>query len=646
VEPTTGELYARPARPLDESASQRLIDNLLVEADLPNQARGRIAEAAGGNPLFVEEMLRMLVDDGLLQRRNGGWVVTSDLTQVSIPPTIHALLSARLDRLGPQEREVLGCGSVVGQVFWWGSVSALAEGVPHAAVASHLQDLVQKELLRPDLSSFTEDDAFRFTHILIRDAAYKALPKSLRAELHARFAEWLERKVGERISEYEEILGYHLEHAYRLRRDLGYGDEAAHALASRAADRLAAAGRRAFRRGDVTAASKLLARAAELLPPGNAKRIEHLLMMGSALAQIGALSSADQTFTKVVEEAVIVGDHRLEQYALIERAGLRTWIGDTEADLDSAVASAIQTFSDVSDDKGLARAYKWQAEVYNERGLMGERAQALERALNHARAAQDTALELDILSYLPAAIAQSPVPVEEGIHRCNQLLREMTTRSRAAEASILGSLASLYANQGKFDEARRLVQASRATFEELDLRWELARFTQNMGEVELLAGDPAAAERVLREGCAIFAEMGERGRRAFLLTLVAEALYRQGAYTEAEAAARESILDEGDESATSVLAKILALKDDPAAESLAREAVESLRRLEVPDSYAKALMDLAHVLRRTDLPTAVTTAEEAARVCKRRGNIALANEVHTLVGELTRELSETGSGGP
>jgi class 3 adenylate cyclase len=136
--------------PLNDEDSAELIDNLLGRVKLDTEVRTRVTEAAEGNPLFVEEMLGMLIDDGLLERRNGNWVATGDLGSISVPPTIQALLSSRLDRLDPVERAVVEHASVEGKVFHRGAVMELVPAEIRGDVGSHLQTLVRKELLRPD----------------------------------------------------------------------------------------------------------------------------------------------------------------------------------------------------------------------------------------------------------------------------------------------------------------------------------------------------------------------------------------------------------------------------------------------------------------------------------------------------------------
>jgi len=251
--------------PLTGDDSGALLDNLLGEADLPPAARDRILAAAEGNPLFVEEMIGMLVDDGLLRFSDGAWQAVSDLADLTVPPTIQLLLAARLDRLEAEERAVIERGAVEGKVFHAGAVTSLSREAVRAQVRPRLLALARKELIRPDRAEFAGQDAFRFRHLLIRDAAYQAMPKEQRAELHEGFARWLTSAAGDRIVEYQEILGYHLEQAYRYRTALGPIDDRTRALGSEAGRALQASVERAAARGDAASAVHLLERAAEML---------------------------------------------------------------------------------------------------------------------------------------------------------------------------------------------------------------------------------------------------------------------------------------------------------------------------------------------------------------------------------------------
>ena len=308
--------------PLSQDQSADLIANLLGSVGLPADVQARITGAAEGNPLFVEEMLRKLIDERLLERDNGHWSARGDLSEVAVPGTINALLSARLDQLELEERAVIQRASVVGKIFWWGAVTELSPEDDRPRVGSHLQTLLRKELVHPDRSGFAGEDAFRFSHILVRDAAYGSMPKRSRADLHQRFAGWLERKAGDRIAEFEEIVGYHLEHAYRYEAELGPVDDEARAVAEAAAERLAAAGRRALANWDLSATENLLSRAVDLLPPNDPRRLDLLRDLGMALGQ-SDIPRAEAVLTEAVEGARAVGDPVLEARAGVRRVFVR-----------------------------------------------------------------------------------------------------------------------------------------------------------------------------------------------------------------------------------------------------------------------------------------------------------------------------------
>jgi hypothetical protein len=255
---------------LTQDESGRLVESLLDGGALEPTALDRIVEASDGLPLFVEEMVAMLVAEGALHRENGRWV-TADISQIAAPATIHALLAARLDQLDPSERAVLERGSVEGQVFHRSAVEFLSPEAERAGVDGHLSALVLKELVEPESAEFSADAAYRFHHLLLRDVAYESLQKDQRALLHERFATWLDDEAGERAGEYDEIVGYHLEQAARYEGELRSGAPSG-GVAKRAGARLGRAGLRAYARGDWWATENLLGRALELLPAEDGAR--------------------------------------------------------------------------------------------------------------------------------------------------------------------------------------------------------------------------------------------------------------------------------------------------------------------------------------------------------------------------------------
>ncbi|MGH2922141.1 MAG: ATP-binding protein, partial [Gaiellaceae bacterium] len=525
--------------PLSEDESAGLIDNLVGRAHLPEEVRARVTEAAEGNPLFVEEMLGMLIDDGLLERQNGSWVAVGDLTGISVPPTIQALLAARLDNLETDERNVIERASVEGKLFHLGAVAELSPTEARREVGTHLLALVRKELVRPDHAAFAGEDAFRFRHQLIRDAAYDSMPKELRADLHERFAEWLEQIAGERATEYEEILGYHLEQAYRYRTELAPEDEAARDVAERAASRLAAAGRRALLRGDKPAGTNLLSRAAELLPKVDARRAELLLDLGSraGLIELGELERAEEVLLDAVETARACGDRVVELRATLEHHLLRNLVDETAFEaLKEAAAQAIVELEELGDDAALAQGWSTIAQVHLMEVQGGAMAEASERALEHARRAGDRTLEVESLVWLLRNCWFGPRPVDDGIRLCTEVLEQATGESYL-ESVAIQVLGVLHAMRGEFEPARELLDRARAMQLDLGMRLAYAAGTAMMGgAVELLAGDPVAAEKRMRDGYEILAAIGEKGYLSTLVGYIAESIYQQGRFDEAEQA--------------------------------------------------------------------------------------------------------------
>jgi predicted ATPase/class 3 adenylate cyclase len=305
---------------LSEPESEKLIHNLLGEAAISPEVSARIRDAAAGNPLFVEETVSMLIDDGLLRCEEDGWVTAADLSGVRVPSTIQVLLASRLDQLSADERRVLERGAVEGNVFHRGALEELSASEEQDGVARCLTALERKYFVRPHRASFDGEDAFCFRHPLVREAAYEALPKQVRGELHEGYAAWLEQRPGE----YEELLGYHLEQAFRYRRELGQVDERAERLGASAAAHLIAAGRRALAREDVFAGANLLGRSTSLLATDDPTRDDVLLELGGALVFAGDFVRADAVLTEAIEAGRRSGDRRLELRSVLERAFLRT----------------------------------------------------------------------------------------------------------------------------------------------------------------------------------------------------------------------------------------------------------------------------------------------------------------------------------
>jgi tetratricopeptide (TPR) repeat protein len=551
----------------------------------------RVLEAAEGNPLFVEEMAAMLNENG-----GGG--------MPDVPPTIQALLAARLDRLAQPERDVVGHASVEGKIFHRGAVFELSPEALRSDIATHLVALVRKELVRPTRADLTGEDAFRFRHQLIRDAAYGSLPKEARSELHERFAAWLERAAGDRAAEYEEILAWHVEQAYRYQVELGPEDDRARELRRRAAERLATAGRRAYARWDLPAAKSLLERAGGLFSEGSPERLELLPMIGEVVMHVGDLERAGSILEEAQSEARAAGNRRLELRALVESLALRL-LGAVNPDMEelrSDIRSAAAQLGELGDDLAVAKALFVEAMLHLAACQYGAMRELLERALVHARRAEDRRAEAQILYWLVLVEAFGPTPTFVAIRRCREILED-SHGDRHLEAGAHNALGILCAYQCRIDDARAHHAERTRIYSELGMTLELASTVMASGWVELIAGDPARVEDELRSTAERLSAMGDRGYLSTTLAVLAEVLYAQGRYVEAEEVSRqaENTTQTGDIASEvlwrAVRAKALARRGElETAERLAREAVDRARPTEDMRTRGDSLVALGEVL--------------------------------------------------
>jgi class 3 adenylate cyclase/tetratricopeptide (TPR) repeat protein len=628
---------------LDADQVDGLIENLLGGVQLAAEARARIAEAAEGNPLYVEETLRMLVDDGLLRPLESGWAVVGDLSALTIPPTIQALLTARLDRLEDDERSVIQRASVIGRAFWWGAVVEISPDEQRARVGSCLHSLTRKELIRPDHSSIAEEDAFRFTHLLVCDAAYRGIPKAVRADLHELFAGWLEARSRDGVAEYEEILGYHLEQAFSSLAELGPVDERAESLGRRAAVPLASAGRRAFARGDMPAAVNLLSRAAALTPRGQRARPELLADLAFALLETGDFERLREAVGEASEAAAASSDRRLQTRVAV----LGLWIGmftDPEGWAEAAAEEAtraIDVFDELQDEHGLAKSWSLLGLFHLMKCQFGAAEEAWEQAADHAGAASAERERLESLAFLPLVIWGGPTPVEQAIARCRNVF-ERAAGDRKAMATARYVEGVLEAMRGRFPEARVLTADARAMLDEIALSvWRSGPFAQMAAWVELLAGDPAAAESELRPSLETLRAIGELSWLSTVAGILAEAVYAQGRYDEAEELVALSLETAGGDDAysqalgRSVRAKVLGRRGEVVvAEHLAREAIEIAHATDFPFLLAFALTSLGETLQLAGkVEEAETTLAEARQVCEDKGFSVGADKVVALLAE-------------
>jgi tetratricopeptide (TPR) repeat protein len=536
-----------------------------VELDMQE----RILAAADGNPLFVEEMVALAHEDG----------------DVGVPATVQALLQARIDQLGGEERLVMERGAVEGEVF---HRSAVLELTRTPDVEPQLVGLVRKELIHPAPATFSGDQAYRFRHLLIRDAAYGALPKETRAELHERFAEWLELHARELI-ELDEIAGYHLEQAAHYRRELGRPTAD---LERRAGHRLASAGRRAGNRSDAPAAMSLLGRAVALLPENDPVRI------GAYLDRLMLLTSTGEAdeLVRMIEGLEASDDPALRMHGRLARLERRIWSDPAGAtpDVQTTTEEAIRVFEAADDQRGLA--YAWHVRAHA--AWLGSRARdtfdAVEESLRHASRVDSIELRgiRDVVRFGP--IVHGPFTTEEAMRHHDSL----------PEGVRLVLQSHIAFKEGRFDDSLALIERSAAITRE----WGLPAM---LVPPKSARADTLDAQGRFAEAIALWQEAAA-GLRAFGQTsLLSTALCQEavGHYHAGDLDAAERLAVEGEELGAEedvinfawgrgIRARVSADRGDHAiAEQLARSSLDYAYRTDFPRTRGEAHEALAYCLR-------------------------------------------------
>lgn len=606
--------------PLRGAECDQLIEALVEDDAVDGEIRMRIHEVAEGNPLFVEQLLAMLSDRD---------------DPVEVPATMRALLAARLDALPEDERDVLERASVVGLEFEWEALAELAPGrrrPPGALLAA----LVRKEYIRPHESA---EDTFRFEHILLRDAAYERMPKSLRSNLHERFAQWLEDS-GE---EFDEIVGYHLEQAHRCLVEVRPADARAAELSERAAARLSTSGMRAYVRGDTPAAARLLHRAVSLYLADDPRRLRLLPPLGRSLIELGETHEADSVLSEAVDRARATEQTAVTMDAAVALATLRLHTDPQEkvghGNVWSQLDAAIPFFEQSGDHAALARALGVSGKLRFWRGEAAAAIRDLERAAGLARQAGELAQEVDSLQALLMALLFGPMPVAQAIVRV-EALQPTEQRNRTLRVHRLRTRAHFHAMQGSFATARENIAQAKELAEELGLEYTLARIAAQSGPIELLAGDAAAAERELRPAYEALKRMGSWGDTASILPPLVDALLAQGrdedALQLADLAAQKAVPEDidGQVGWRRVRAKTLARHGDlHQAQRLAREAIAIADLTDYLELRAQARTDLADVLDLANRPKeSASTLREALRLLERKGILVAAESLRKRLG--------------
>ena len=620
--------------PLEQNDVHALIEGLVGEAAAP--VRERLTAASGGNPLFLEELVGVLVSEGVLRRDQTGSVLAGDLENVVLPPTLHALLAARLDTLDPFARAVLERGAIEGEVFHRAAVAELSSPDQRPGIPDALEALVSADFVRRVGPS--RAGAYAFKHILVRDAAYAGISKRRRAELHELFAGWLERLLGERPRGFEEILGYHLEQSYLNRTSLGPPDEDARTVADRAADWLDSGGTRAQARGDSAASAALFARAHELASQPE-RRAAIALRRGVAAREAVSLTASREILADVLARAHAGDWPALEAAAAVELGMLSvfTSTGTTE-EIRAVGEHAYATFDSLGDDAGRASALALLAWERWRLLRCGEAESFFERALAPAERAGEARLVGMLLVGLARAAAFGPRPAADALKRCQSLLERAHSIGPMAVANIAMMRALPEAQRGNLDTARRLVEGAKAAMREFETNaW--MRFTHYPAWLALLAGDAALAERELRGVDDDLERAGEHAFASTVCALRARAQVELGRFEEAERESGRALeLAEPDDAATQAYAHAArarafagALRLDEALEEAAL-AVSALSGADVPDIVGDVSFDLALVQHAAGASAEATaTARRALDLFRAKENVVSAARVEAFL---------------
>ncbi len=603
--------------PLSEADAQVLLEVLAV----PQAVRARIAETAEGNPLFVEQ-LAAIADEHSVPGQ--------------MPGSIRGVLHERLDRLGREERSVLERAAVAGRSFTFEAVFDLTPPDDRERVQGSLSALVRKMLVRPDTTM--PEEGFRFHHALIRDAAYEGIPKGARADLHERVAARLETEAAD-----DALVGYHLEQAFGLRRELGTVDAD---LAARAGRLLRTAGQEAFRHSDLPATVSLFERACVLLPGDEVAQL--LPALGEALFEAGRFTEAGEALAEAIAWAE--DDPVLEARARVEQQFVRLQTGGAIGEAPQVAADALRVFEGHGHDLGQCRAGRLQAWMEWAEGRSAAADEAWRRAAAHARAAGEERELFEILGWRASAAAWGATAVEEAIQTCMEI-REEVRSSRVAVAVTLHPLAVLRAMQGEFGEARSLIAEGNAIL--ADVGRMQSAVSHHEAAAKMLAGDHAEAEEKLQAGYERLDQMGEKTLLATTAALLARTTYAQERYAEAEAFCSVSERTAADEDVWTqvmwrgVCGKILARQGRiDEAEALAHEAVRLVARTDLLQHHGDALVDLAEVLRLGGrLADADAAARQALELFTEKGNVVSAGQARSLVAAIASTRPQTTIGG-
>ena len=547
--------------PLNEDDAEALITALLDDGELTADARAALFEKTEGNPLFVEETLRMLSE------ANGSAIER-------IPDTLQALIAARIDHLPMGEKAVLQRAAVIGRTFWAGAVKYLG-GEDAPDLEPLLDDLLLREfVLKEPRSTISDEDAYRFKHVLIREVAYGGLSKTARARHHRHFAEWLGDRAGDELLE---IRAYHLDQATALLAELD--GAAPEELAQEAAAALAEAGKRALAREANATARRLLLRSVELEPT-----LRRRLQAARAAWRMDDFPAVSSEMEDVLLGAREEGDHDIEAKALTALAEVALL---READVTRAEQLAQKAVEVAEADETRFDGLRILETAAWWRGQLGKSEEYAEEQLDIARRLERQDLESGALIQLAGLYVarREGERAEPIINRAIELAEE--SGSLTVKARALTELGELYAFRGRHEEALAEYGRARDLFAEVGAATNVARSMLRIGRLVAQRGNVPEGEKLFREAIRILQPLEDRGTLCEVQRSLAEALLEQGKIDAAEVYALKAIETTGPQDVSSqastrkTLAMVRATQGrDDEAEALLVESIDILERSE------------------------------------------------------------------
>jgi class 3 adenylate cyclase/tetratricopeptide (TPR) repeat protein len=473
--------------PLAGEASRELIDTILGGKRAPDPIVSLILGRAGGNPLFVEEMLRTLVERDVLADEGDRWTLKMPLTQVIIPDTVNAVIAARVDALPAEEKQALQAAAVVGKDFWLGALRRIAD---EHHIDETVRALVVREMVVKNPRSLLHDEEeYTFRNILIRDVAYAMIPKGQRWIKHARCAEWVAHIAGDRQAEHADLIAYHWQQVLTLRHDLGLPPD----------------------------------------PRASERAIANYLLAGDRAAALYANATATDHYTKA-----LALDPPVEQllHVLLGRGGVSMLVGEYDkAREDFTVLRALAC--DEGDPKWKALALDRIGQSYRHQDRIDSALEYLGPALALSRHANDPSLTGRILNHMGSAY-YSLIKTEETI-QCLQEARHLLENSGDL-AGLAESLHGLGETAMTLGQYRQCVEWSEESANYSDQAGNRALAGENRYMIavsKLVLGEYAAARTAAERSVAELAEIGDSWNSAFALGAAARVAVATGDFGKA-----------------------------------------------------------------------------------------------------------------